>query len=279
MSGKVSFNITNSMRIQVLFIVVSCLFFCGKASAQREDYILLVAYVNDAVTGESLKDARVVVLTPDSTFIDTMLIAPIYKKGNLYRHFKGFQPREMYLFKAICEGYDTVCINMPLSEIRNKEKQQILLHRSSVQLEGYTVTGSKILMVNRGDTIIYNASALQLSGGSMLDGLIRRLPGVELHPGGRITVNGKFVSSLLVNGRDFFRGDPKIALENLPAYYVDKVRVYFSGDNLLTFGSAVKRYSDPETGVSGNNYNGNSETDNGVQGGRRIYMGGIQISF
>lgn len=60
---------------------------------------------------------------------------------------------------------------------------------------------------------------------------------------------------------------------------VDKVRVYFSGDNLLTFGSAVKRYSDPETGVSGNNYNGNSETDNGVQGGRRIYMGGIQISF
>lgn len=60
---------------------------------------------------------------------------------------------------------------------------------------------------------------------------------------------------------------------------IDRVRLYFSGDNLLTFGPAAKRYSDPETGLSGNNYNGNSETDNGVQGGRRIYMGGIQITL
>ena len=226
MSGKVSFNITNSMRIQVLFIVVSCLFFCGKASAQRDDYILLVAYVNDAATGESLKDARVIVMTTDSVVLDTMLIRPIMKRGNVYRHLGGFPPLASFIYKAVCPGYDTAWVNMPLADVNDRMKQQILLHRSSVQLEGYTVTGSKILMVNRGDTIIYNASALQLSSGSMLDGLIRRLPGVELHPGGRITVNGKFVSSLLVNGRDFFRGDPKIALENLPAYYVDKVRVY-----------------------------------------------------
>lgn len=60
---------------------------------------------------------------------------------------------------------------------------------------------------------------------------------------------------------------------------ISRLRVYFSGDNLLTFGPAKGRYVDPETGLSGNNYNGNSETDNGVQGGRRIFMGGIQISF
>lgn len=60
---------------------------------------------------------------------------------------------------------------------------------------------------------------------------------------------------------------------------IDKVRIYFSGDNLLTFGPASRRYMDPETGLSGNNYNGNSETDTGISGGRRIYMGGIQISF
>lgn len=60
---------------------------------------------------------------------------------------------------------------------------------------------------------------------------------------------------------------------------IEKVRVYFSGDNLLTIGPAVKRYVDPETGLSGNNYNGNSETDNGIQGSRRVYMGGIQITF
>lgn len=71
---------------------------------------------------------------------------------------------------------------------------------------------------------------------------------------------------------------------SLPAKVIEKVgitkaRVYLSGDNLMTFGSAKKRYSDPETGVSGNNYNGNSDTDNGYPGSRRVYMGGIQVSF
>ena len=60
----------------------------------------------------------------------------------------------------------------------------------------------------------------------MLDALIEQLPGAQLNESGVITVNGKRVSSLLVNGRDFFRGDPKIALENLPAYMVNKVKVY-----------------------------------------------------
>jgi len=58
-----------------------------------------------------------------------------------------------------------------------------------------------------------------------------------------------------------------------------KVRIYLSGDNLLTFGSAKKRYTDPETGVTGNNYNGNSVTDNGYPGSRRVYMGGLQVTF
>lgn len=60
---------------------------------------------------------------------------------------------------------------------------------------------------------------------------------------------------------------------------VSTARIYLTGNNLLTFGSAKNRYSDPETGVLGNNYNGNADTDNGVQGSRRIYMGGFQVSF
>lgn len=60
---------------------------------------------------------------------------------------------------------------------------------------------------------------------------------------------------------------------------VSTARIYLTGNNLLTFGSAKDRFSDPETGVLGNNYNGNTDTDNGVQGSRRIYMGGFQVSF
>lgn len=60
---------------------------------------------------------------------------------------------------------------------------------------------------------------------------------------------------------------------------VENLRVYVTGNNLLTFGPAKKRYTDPETGVMGNSYNGNAETDNGIQGSRRLYMVGIQITL
>lgn len=69
---------------------------------------------------------------------------------------------------------------------------------------------------------------------------------------------------------------PKSSLSKLG---LSNVRIYVSGDNLLTFGNAKDRYTDPETGLSGNNYNGNADTDNGIQGSRRVYTGGLQISF
>jgi len=60
---------------------------------------------------------------------------------------------------------------------------------------------------------------------------------------------------------------------------VDNLRLYVTGNNLITLGPAAKRYTDPETGVMGNSYNGNAETDNGIQGSRRIYMFGVQITL
>lgn len=69
---------------------------------------------------------------------------------------------------------------------------------------------------------------------------------------------------------------PKMLTQKLG---IANARVYLTGDNLCTFGPAAKRHSEPETGVLGNNYNGNTETDNGVQGSRRVYMAGIQVTF
>ena len=59
---------------------------------------------------------------------------------------------------------------------------------------------------------------------------------------------------------------------------IERARVYFSGDNLLTFGEATKYYTDPETGISGNTYNGNSDSE-GYGGGRRLYMFGVNVVF
>lgn len=98
--------------------------------------------------------------------------------------------------------------------------------RKEIQLGEATVKATKLMMVMKGDTLVYNADAFQLAEGSMLDKLIAMLPGVELKKDGVITVNGRKVERLLVNGEDFFTGSPKVALENLPAYTVDKVKVY-----------------------------------------------------
>ncbi|MCY4780425.1 TonB-dependent receptor [Sphingobacterium sp. UT-1RO-CII-1] len=71
----------------------------------------------------------------------------------------------------------------------------------------------------------------------------------------------------------------KVPATKLSRLGIANLRLFVSGDNLLTFGSAKKRYSDPETGLSGNNYNGSADTDNGIQGSRRVYTGGVQITF
>lgn len=98
--------------------------------------------------------------------------------------------------------------------------------RKEIQLGEATVKATKLMMVMKWDTLVYNADAFQLAEGSMLDKLISMLPGVELKKDGVITVNGRRVDRLLVNGEDFFTGSPKVAIENLPAYTVDEVKVY-----------------------------------------------------
>ena len=94
------------------------------------------------------------------------------------------------------------------------------------KLKEVKVTATLVKMVMKKDTVVFNADAFQLAEGSMLDQLVARLPGVELRGNGQIYVNGRFVSSLLLNGEDFFKGDPSIALQNLPAYTVNQIKVY-----------------------------------------------------
>ena len=89
-----------------------------------------------------------------------------------------------------------------------------------------TITASKVKFYYKGDTIIYNADAFILAEGSMLDALIKQLPGVEMKSDGRIYHEGKFVDDLLLNGKEFFSHDRKLMLENLPAYTVKDIAIY-----------------------------------------------------
>lgn len=184
--------------------------------------------VVDNMTGMGLDSVRMTLMNNDSTIIATGMTWP--KETGNYVGTYQFHITKVgkYIIKAEREGYDTGYMNCELRSQRegNIPVRTIRLTKVSHILDEVTIRATKVKMVVRGDTIVYNADAFNLAEGSMLDALISRLPGTKLMSDGRIYVNGKYIQSLLVNGKDFFAGNPKIALENLPAYTVNKVKVY-----------------------------------------------------
>lgn len=93
-------------------------------------------------------------------------------------------------------------------------------------LENVTVKATRIRMVSKGDTLIFDAAAFKAAEGSMLKEIIKQLPGTELKANGDITVNGRKIDFLTLNGKDFFKGKNNIMLDNLPSYTVKKINVY-----------------------------------------------------
>lgn len=160
--------------------------------------------------------------------------------------------RGQYLLTLDAEGYEPL---MKEFELKYKSQSVIslpqlsMIKERSLALKEVEVIGTAVKLVVKGDTLVYNANALNLAEGSMLDALIKQLDGVELDADGNITVNGRAVSSLLINGKDFFKGDPLVALENLPAYTVNNVKVYDKAaedDYLTQSSSKLARREDEE---------------------------------
>ncbi|WP_400074839.1 carboxypeptidase regulatory-like domain-containing protein [Winogradskyella sp. R77965] len=77
----------------------------------------------------------------------------------------------------------------------------------------------------KGDTLIYNADSFKNGSERKLEDVLEKLPGVEINEDGQIEVEGKTVNKLMVNGKDFFDGDTKLATKNIPSNAVDKVQV------------------------------------------------------
>ncbi|WP_027078889.1 carboxypeptidase-like regulatory domain-containing protein [Maribacter antarcticus] len=77
----------------------------------------------------------------------------------------------------------------------------------------------------RGDTVVYNADSFTTGTERKLEDILENLPGVEINEDGQIEVEGKVVNKLMVNGKDFFDGDTKLATKNIPSKAVDKIQV------------------------------------------------------
>lgn len=93
-------------------------------------------------------------------------------------------------------------------------------------LDAATVTGFKDPVKINGDTTEFNASSFKVQPNAVAEDLIKKLPGVEVAKDGSVTAMGESVKQVYVNGKKFFGKDPKVALQNLPANAIDKIKVY-----------------------------------------------------
>ncbi|MRX37786.1 TonB-dependent receptor [Flavobacterium sp. LC2016-23] len=102
--------------------------------------------------------------------------------------------------------------------------QNIVMDGSGIELEGVEIVREMPVSI-KGDTIVYNADSFKSGTEKKLEDILKKLPGVEVNADGEIEVEGKKVSKLMVEGKDFFDGDTKLGVKNIPADAIDKVQV------------------------------------------------------
>lgn len=241
-------------------LLVLSLFMCLFAQAKKENQFVVRTFVREASVREwtPVNDLHVSLTSAsDTTSIPFRLLTGndttkinTSSNGELRLLVNGGRGR--YLLTLTADGYEPLMKDFEV-KFQNQNiislGQLSMLKERETELNEVEVVGTAIKLVVKGDTLVYNANAFNLAEGSMLDALIKQLDGVELDADGNITVNGRTVSSLLINGKDFFKGDPMVALENLPAYTVNNVKVYDKAaeDDYLTQSSAkLSRREDEE---------------------------------
>lgn len=177
--------------------------------------------VRDTVQNYVLKSATVSVYkAADSTLIS-------YQVTNNYGEF-NFKtlPINVPLRVDVSHvGYATFKKNFTIPAGKNiVDLGTIVVNRRDVMLKDVEISVPPISM--NGDTLEFNAAAFKLDSNAVVEDLLRKIPNVTLWGDGKITVNGREVKNLLVNGKSFFGGDMKIATQNLAKNSIQKIQVY-----------------------------------------------------
>ncbi|MBM6782688.1 TonB-dependent receptor [Bacteroides mediterraneensis] len=146
---------------------------------------------------------------------------------DLNGHFSLSVRPGKYLLKISYIGYSPYFKQIVLSRNNLRanvgkvplEADAIMLAEAVVVAEAPEVTAAE-------DTLVYNSSAYRVPEGSALEELVKKLPGAEVDENGKITINGKEIKKIMIDGKEFFADDPNIAMKNLPVNIIDKVRAY-----------------------------------------------------
>ena len=178
--------------------------------------------IMDGSTNETMPGATVVLLQPkDSTQAsgalsgeDGKFTLPAVKAGS-------------YIMRISYVGYLTQFKNLTLPK-GNKSINvgTFTLQENSKMLKETDVVAMLAQVEMKADTFVYNAEAFRLPEGSALEELVRKLPGAEVDDEGNIKINGKSISKIMVDGKEYFQNDTKMAMKNLPSKLIKKLKAY-----------------------------------------------------
>lgn len=198
-------------------LLVLLFFVTVVASAQERK---ISGTLTDRDTHEAVTQTTVQLLKSDSTFVGGSI-------SNEKGEFALTAPADgSYLLKVSSVGYLTYYKKLQITDGKNLALGNIVMNADAIMLKGATVTGQAVKVTVREDTFVYNSAAFRTPEGSTIEELVKRLPGAQISDDGKITINGKEVKKILIDGKEFMTGDTQTALKNLPTSIVDKIKAY-----------------------------------------------------
>ena len=174
--------------------------------------------VVDNQTGEPLIAVTVKLLKSDSTMLKGVLTDDDGK-------FSVESVNGRYIVQITSVGYKNYTKRINVSD-KDVAMGTIGIKADAITLEETVVTAQAAKVTLKKDTFIYNASAFRTPEGSTIEELVKRLPGAQIDDQGKITINGKEVKKIKIDGKEFMTGDTQTALKNLPTDIVNQIKAY-----------------------------------------------------
>ena len=181
---------------------------------------LVSGAIIDRDTKEPVEQVTVQLLKTDSTYVTGAISN---EKGLFHLNAPG---NGKYLLKITSVGYKPTVKRVVIEQDKNLALGNVVIGADAIMLKGAVVTAMAQKVTLKEDTFVYNSAAYRTPEGSVVEELVKRLPGAEVSDDGTIKINGKEVKKILVDGKEFMTGDTKTALKNLPTSIIDKIKAY-----------------------------------------------------
>ena len=181
---------------------------------------LVSGAIIDRDTKDPVEQVTVQLLKTDSTYVTGAISN---EKGLFHLNAPG---NGKYLLKITSVGYKPTVKRVVIEQDKNLALGNVVVGADAIMLKGAVVTAMAQKVTLKEDTFVYNSAAYRTPEGSVVEELVKRLPGAEVSDDGTIKINGKEVKKILVDGKEFMTGDTKTALKNLPTSIIDKIKAY-----------------------------------------------------